>query len=124
MSWVLGRTSIVSTHSLPVDVNFSNMNVQGQGGDEKLSLYFAKTIELYEIAGHIMLSQGSSSGSSLDWLGLPRLYQNHEYFTTAAQLDRCITKWEKSLPSVFKGDIFQGGADDVWNRQRFILRLR
>ena len=85
---------------------------------------FMKTLELYEIANHIMLSQVSAYGSAANRLGLPSLYQNGDYFGTAVQLDNCIGKWEKELPQLFKHDNFEVDVDDTLQRQRVMLRLR
>lgn len=86
--------------------------------------YFTRTLELYEVSNHIMFSQPPACSSFGEGLGLPRLYQNEEYFGTVLQLDACLNKWEKSLPQSLRVDISQGGGDDVSHRQGVILRLR
>ena len=83
-----------------------------------------KTLELYEIGNHIMLSQVSASCTITNRLGLPRLYQNENYFGTALKLDGCLDRWEKNLTPSLKYDIFQVGVDDTLQRQRVTLRLR
>jgi hypothetical protein len=83
-----------------------------------------KTLELYEICNHIMLSQVSACSVVANRLGLPRLYQHEDYFGTAVQLDNCLSRWEKELPRFLKHDFFQAEVEDTLQRQRVTLRLR
>jgi hypothetical protein len=81
-------------------------------------------LELYEIINHIMLSQTSSHNSVAGRLGLPHLYQDEEYFSTAVKLEVVINKWDKSLPRSLRLDSSQGDVGDDLFKQRVILRLR
>jgi hypothetical protein len=96
-----------------------NHSPQGQSTD-----YFTKMLELYEITNHIMLSQTSSHNSIADRLGLPHLYQDEEYFSTATKLEASLNKWDKSLPRSLRLENSQGDVSDDLFKQRVILRLR
>jgi len=85
--------------------------------------YLSHMVELYEISNHIMLSQLPPS-SVMDMLGLPRMYQNQEYFVTAVQLDACLNKWEKGLPGALRVDVSESSVSDSSQVQGIILRLR
>ena len=113
-------SSTVSSATLDL---LSNGDGDSQSADTS-AICFMKTLELYEIANHVMLSQVSACSSTTNRLGLPRLYENGDYFGTAVQLDNCISKWEKELPQLLKHDSFQVGVDDTLLRQRVMLRLR
>ena len=71
-----------------------------------------------------MLSQVSASRSITNRLGLPRLYENEDYFGAALQLDGCLDRWEKNLSQSLRHDIFQVGVDDSLQRRRVALHLR
>jgi hypothetical protein len=81
-------------------------------------------LELYEITNHVLLSQMSSHDSIAYRLGLPRLYQDEEYFSTATKLEASINKWDKNLPRSLRLDSSQGDVGDDLFKQRVILRLR
>ena len=97
-----------------------------QDGDnaESSTVFFMKTLELYEICNHIVLSQVSVCNTFANRLGLPRLYENEDYFGIAVQLDNCLSRWEKDLPRLLRHGILEVGVDDALQRQRVMLRLR
>ena len=105
--------------SLTAIDSLHNHSPQGQSAN-----YFTKMLELYEITNHVMLSQMSSHNSVAARLGLPHLYQDEEYFSTAVKLEAAINKWDKSLPRSLRLDSFQGDVGDDLFKQRVILRLR
>lgn len=110
------------TSSAAIDSLASNYK-----GDPNLVLsadFFAKTLELYEINNHIMLSQISPSSSVTNRLGLPRLYRDEKSLEIALQLDDCLDKWDKGLPFSLKYDPSKLDADDSCHRQQVMLRLR
>jgi hypothetical protein len=84
--------------------------------------YFYKMLELYEIANHMMQSQTATSKSLGDELGLPRLYQNDEYFATAVKLDASLQKFENTIPSL--AELSGTEIDDVSRTQVLVIWLR
>jgi hypothetical protein len=86
--------------------------------------FFIKTLELYEINNHIMLSQVCPSWSGANTLGLPCLYQDDKSFEIALQLDDCLDRWDRGLPSSFKYDPLKLDDNDTLQRQQVTLRLR
>ena len=118
ISWVLGRTSLISS-------NFSSADSPGGLGEKQgVDPYFTNVIELYEISNHIMLSQAPACSSLGDRLGLPRLYQNEDHFGIVVQLDACLNKWEDSLPKTLRYNPSHGDGNAVLLRQGVALRLR
>ncbi|KAF4625816.1 hypothetical protein G7Y89_g12348 [Cudoniella acicularis] len=124
ISWVFGRNSMASLTVSPASIDsLYDNDLEGQPGVPSAQ-YFTKMLELYEIANHIMLSQMPACGNLGDRLGLPRLYQNDEYFNTVLQLDACLNKWEKNNHQLLTLEIPQGDVDVVLQIQGVILRLR
>jgi hypothetical protein len=98
------------------------------GREEPQSVSFAhysmKTLEIYEICHHIMLSQVSTGSNLADRLGLPCLYQSEHYFSNTLQLDTCLNKWEKSLPESLRYNSSELPNDSNLYGQSVMLRFR
>lgn len=66
-SWVLGRSSTIA------------LTIPPSSHDPATSVYFVKTLELYEICNHIVLLQVPSQHTEfMDSLGLPLLYEPYD----------------------------------------------
>ncbi|RHZ63907.1 putative transcription factor [Aspergillus thermomutatus] len=123
VSWSLGRTSAPSLIPLP---NRANSMCLG-GSDQHSGRYaerLARELELHEIGNQIQLAQTQTRNTLAARLGLPRLYQQDEYHTVAVQLDACLDKWEKDLPSDWKLQNLQKVVDRGSRAERYLLHLR
>ena len=99
-------------------------DVKGTSEWTATSTYFTKTLELYEITNHIMASHMPVYSSFTDALGLPRLYPNHDYLSTAVKLDGSLDRWKRNLSSGFELDLAPGSKSHFSLSQRVLLRLR
>lgn len=94
--------------------------------DPATSVYFVKTLELYEICNHIVLSQVPSQHNEfIENLGLPLLYDCHDQIKNISRLDACLNRWEKSLPPalIFEQSAAAGG-EAFTHRKAIHLRFR
>jgi hypothetical protein len=121
---MLGRTSMVSPSESSAMIDLLHNSEQEEEHDVLSADYFMKTLELYEISHHIILSQISTGNSLADRLGLSRLYKNEEYFANTLKLDNCLSKWEKDLPNSLRYDISKSHTNNLSYRQSVILHLR
>lgn len=88
-------------------------------------MYFIKTLELYEICNHIMLSQTPSQHSEFfQRLGLPMLYQCQDQMGNISRLDACLNKWEQSLPPSLRYHDTQDSSYGSMRREALYLRSR
>ncbi|RDW56548.1 hypothetical protein BP6252_14098 [Coleophoma cylindrospora] len=124
ISWVLGRIPMAppTVSSFFIDPVLDH----GIGGPSRVppAPYVAKIIDLYEMSNHIMLLQAPASNISADRLGLPRLYQDNEYLSTAVQIDACLNKWERGLSQPLRSDADQRNTEDISYTQGVYLRIR
>ncbi|KAI1378154.1 putative fungal-specific transcription factor [Hypoxylon crocopeplum] len=121
VSWNLGRNSMI-----PLTAPFIDIDSEQSDGNEREydSLYFAKTLELYEFSSQIMLSQLPAGGAFAAKWNLPRPYLHDDPLAAAMQFDACLTKWEKSLPESLRFDSYQGNYDGTLLSKRVTFRLR
>lgn len=79
--------------------------------------------ELLEFGYQIQLAQTQTRNGLALKLGLPRLYQQDEYYAVAVQLDDCLNKWEEGFPDQWR--VRSPGAEDGKTREKaYFLRLR
>ncbi|PGH12053.1 hypothetical protein AJ80_06872 [Polytolypa hystricis UAMH7299] len=123
VSWSLGRTSAPSLISLPNRTDsMSSIDSYQQGG--RHAEHLARGLELHEIGNQIQLAQTQTRNSLAARLGLPRIYQQEEYYAVAVQLDACLNKWENALPSDWKLEGLQKVVDRTSRVERYLLHLR
>ncbi|KAK2054658.1 hypothetical protein LY76DRAFT_225701 [Colletotrichum caudatum] len=94
--------------------------------------FFHKSLELYEVIHHTVLAfylSASPSRSPTHPSGAGHNSQRSPErpeldLGKASQLDRRLTKWEKSLPSFLEMSEPETTLDEVFRRQAVILRIR
>ena len=121
---MLGRTSMISLAESSTMFDLLLNSGQDEEYDVLSADYFTRTLELYEIAHHLMLSQVSPGNSLADRLGLPRLYKSEEYVANILKLDNCLSKWEKNLPNSLRYDMRKTYTSSPLYKQNVILHLR
>lgn len=113
VSWILGRSSTVPLTCPPTTQ------------DPATSIYFVKTVELYEICNHIFLSQAPFQHNEfIENLGLPLLYEGQDQIKNISRLDACLTRWEQSLPPPLVCEDSAAKEDITTYRKAVYLRFR
>ena len=104
--------------SFPIDLRHYNGTDGGVAGQ-----YAVKMLELSEMTGYIMHSQVPARSSLAEALGLPSLAQAADLSVTV-QIEECLNKLDKNLPSLSLTDSVQEGTDEGLSGQRFLFHLR
>ncbi|KAL1876188.1 hypothetical protein VTK73DRAFT_9626 [Phialemonium thermophilum] len=127
LSWSLGPTSMIplTATSSAIDTLYENNERADSSGELAHAAYIAKSLELYEISGYIMLSQIPAGSRFSEALGLPRLGHSAD-LSVAIQIDGCLRKWERNLPTELKlgAEQVQTSGYSRIERQKVALHLR
>ncbi|ROV99970.1 hypothetical protein VMCG_06275 [Cytospora schulzeri] len=125
---ILGRNSMVPliASSPTVDLSYMDNGSDLPKGPLGASLtYLTKTLEVYDFSNYILPPQAPANSHFAQSLGLPQSYQGAE-LSTAVQIDACLKKWEKGLPSSIGPESDQRGATEggLDSQQILLLQLR
>lgn len=132
-----GRPAMISKYSsgavpLPISVDDEFVSAASLAEPSQLAerpsmmVFYAKTLELYEIMNDVLLSLYKPvSDESAD--DIHDFYFNNtggEGERTIFELDRSLTRWTRGLPVHLRGDLVNAQDNPIFFRQGIVLHAR